>query len=867
MHPLKVERELRGWSQAKVAEVIGTSIRTVMRWELGQALPQPYYREQLCALFGKNARELGLLTDADPQEIVAPLAVLEKSASYLTDHTIPVSLGNSSSLFGRGALLEQLKQRLERGSGQVALQGLPGAGKTTLAVALTQDLDIQEYFKDGILWAGLGSNPDVLGQLARWAKLLDIKPQEVENAASISAWRQALRAAIGKRRMLLVVDDVWRVEDALAMQVGGPNCVHIITTRLPQVGYAFAAEGMVNVAELEETEGIALLARFVPQLVQQDIEGARALVQAVGALPLAITLMGKYLAAQSFAGQPRRLQNAIKLLQDRRQSLQLAVPVTPEELSPGLPEHTPLSLQASIAISEQRLSAEEREALSALAVFPAKPNCFSEEAALAVSGAPEAVLDTLWDAGLLETSGPGRYTLHQTVASYAGQHTGQEARRRMARYMVEYTREHAEDFDSLEQEMVNILAALDCAGELEMEQELFQGVDSLLLFMRVRGLYVKAGHYLKMVLKLAEKTGDTARRINALCYLGSFAELRAEYHLADSYSREGLALARQSGQTYHMSKLLTTLGLVAANRKESSQAQSFFEEGLKMARLTGDKKQLCYLSSYLGRIFRIEGNYLKAYRLYQEGLDLAYQIEHHEGTSCLLSNLAYVTAIFGNFKQAEEYNQEGLQVAERIGHRELLTLHHNIAGILALYQKKYQEARSHFEIALELARYIANQHMICNQLSNLGLSNLNLGNYAQAEAYLMEGINLARTINYPRAHIDMLMCLGGIAEQQENQTRARQLRQEGLGLMNSLDANGMVRYTTREWGELRPNYQQLERETNEFYEILTVNTKIRTDDVNSIEINQVENPVLNWPLHLDLEDQLEGRLLQDSIAI
>src|SRR5215469_7302294 len=60
-HPLKVERELHGWSQAKVAEAVGTNVRTVIRWEQGQSVPYPYYREQLCTLFGKNARELGLV--------------------------------------------------------------------------------------------------------------------------------------------------------------------------------------------------------------------------------------------------------------------------------------------------------------------------------------------------------------------------------------------------------------------------------------------------------------------------------------------------------------------------------------------------------------------------------------------------------------------------------------------------------------------------------------------------------------------------------------------------------------------------------------------------------------------------------------
>ena len=60
-HPLKEARELRGWSQAKVAEAVGTIVRTVSRWEQGKALPYPYYRERLFELFEKNAEQLGFV--------------------------------------------------------------------------------------------------------------------------------------------------------------------------------------------------------------------------------------------------------------------------------------------------------------------------------------------------------------------------------------------------------------------------------------------------------------------------------------------------------------------------------------------------------------------------------------------------------------------------------------------------------------------------------------------------------------------------------------------------------------------------------------------------------------------------------------
>jgi transcriptional regulator with XRE-family HTH domain len=61
---LKQARELRGWSQARVAREIGTDATTVSRWERGLFSPTPYFRERLCALFGKNTEELGLLGNA-----------------------------------------------------------------------------------------------------------------------------------------------------------------------------------------------------------------------------------------------------------------------------------------------------------------------------------------------------------------------------------------------------------------------------------------------------------------------------------------------------------------------------------------------------------------------------------------------------------------------------------------------------------------------------------------------------------------------------------------------------------------------------------------------------------------------------------
>jgi transcriptional regulator with XRE-family HTH domain len=509
-HPLKVEREKRGWSQSKIAEALGTTVRTVSRWEQGIAVPSHYYRAQLCSLFGKNAKQLGLLSSTDEDDIkdeIFSLGMQPSSpphvirGSFLVDPAIPETLGNTSRLLGRSGLLARVKQYLFEGDNLAltALNGLPGIGKTALAVALANDEQVRTRFRHGILWTGLGPHPNVQGLLARWGKLLGIAPKDIENVNSRECWGRALRSAIDTHHLLLVIDDAWTTEDALAFQVGGAQCAHLLTTRLPQVAFTFAEQGAIVVPELGDADGLALLDCFVPQVVQQDPQGARTLVQAVGGLPLALTLMGKYLAAQTFTGQPRRLQAALTQLHDTEQRLHVSMPTAFRERSPCLPSDIPLSLHAAIAVSDQHLSPQAHATLCALSVFSPKLNTFSEEAALAVSQQPVETLDALWDAGLLESSGPERYTLHQTIADYANSqvqditrleaiHPLQNglpnallaAQQRLVNYMLQYVQEceppegARQDYDTLELEATNILTALDIAVTLGMDHELIQ---------------------------------------------------------------------------------------------------------------------------------------------------------------------------------------------------------------------------------------------------------------------------------------------------------------------------------------------------------------------------------------------------------
>jgi len=432
---LRTERRQHGWTQARLAQALGVTTRTVVRWEQGQSVPQPNYRKKLGTLFGKTAQELGLFCDADEmptsntvdlvRAIPHTLAPIRRSdittqAPLLVDPAIAPTLGSTGSLLGQSRLLMQVKAYLLQAEGlpKIALSGLPGIGKTTLATALATDEQVQARFSGGILWAPLGPLPHLLSQLMRWGTLLGVTPSQVKDPESLAAWGQALQWAIGTRPMLLILEDAWTAEDALSLHVGGPQCTHLLTTHQSQVAEAFAQQCSIAVPPLEEADGLALLAQFVPHLIQQDPQGAQSLVRALGCLPLALTLMGKFLASSALADHLWPLQVALMQLQESQEYLRLSMPIASGRCSSSFAEMALRSLYTTIAICVRQLSHEALTALFALTIFPAKPHSFSEEAALVVGQQSKEVLDQLCTTGLLEIWGSRRYSLHQTVVDY-----------------------------------------------------------------------------------------------------------------------------------------------------------------------------------------------------------------------------------------------------------------------------------------------------------------------------------------------------------------------------------------------------------------------------------------------------------------
>ncbi|MEO8417859.1 MAG: NB-ARC domain-containing protein [Methylophilaceae bacterium] len=353
----------------------------------------------------------------------------ERTVPYL----VPC-LPSDHSIVGHEQLLSELKAALFTGKSQ-SLVVLPGVGKTTLAIEAANDKEVLEHFPDGVLWASLGHHPDILGELKRWAWALDVDNEKLAQAQCVKQVSDIVASAIGRRRMLLVVDDVWQYDAAKAFKDLGSHCGHLIISRIPEIAIQFTAGKPTKVRELTSEEGVSLLSQFIPEVVKAEPQAALELAEATGGLPLALTLLGSRLKLASYAGDSERIRDALKALHIEKKRQEAYE--TPEGI-----DNPPTALAAAIELSfsHESLGDEERRALQALSIMRPKPHALSKDLVLEVAGVDKQMLYKLDDVGLIECIPENRYTMQRTIAEYIrGKLSAEELKARYQR-AVDYFR-------------------------------------------------------------------------------------------------------------------------------------------------------------------------------------------------------------------------------------------------------------------------------------------------------------------------------------------------------------------------------------------------------------------------------------------
>ncbi|BAY07666.1 NB-ARC domain-containing protein [Calothrix sp. NIES-2098] len=253
---------------------------------------------------------------------------------------------------------------------RVGVQGMGGIGKTVLATALARDEEVRQAFPDGVLWITLGQTPQILTWQSYLASALGDKQAAFTEVGLAKA---QLRELFAQKACLLILDDIWRLDDATAFDVLGERCQMLITTRDAAIVTGLGGEEY-QLAVLGKQQALELLAKWAnqPEISQSSPHNDVALqvVRECGYLPLALAMVGAMMR-----GKPHhRWQNILEKLR----SADL------EKIKQQFPNYPYPNLLKAIQVSVDDLDEDCQQRYLEFAVFP-------EDTPI-----PEAVLQTFW---------------------------------------------------------------------------------------------------------------------------------------------------------------------------------------------------------------------------------------------------------------------------------------------------------------------------------------------------------------------------------------------------------------------------------------------------------------------------------------
>ncbi len=500
---------------------------------------------------------------------------------------------------GRSQELQQLRALLDRHR-VITICGAGGLGKTRLAVELSHRC--AGMFPDGVVWVSLVG---VVGAAAAdrsiGAAVLHHPSSGIDPIASAAA-------AIGQRRMLLVLDNCEQVSvpcaAAVSRLLGECPSLAIVTTS--RIALHVRAEHVYSVPPLRLLPDGRTLGDAVALFVDRASLGApgwrvsaavdAVVVQVCGrleGLPLAIELAASWIRVLSPQDLLAEITRGINTLSDAGEVVAV--------------RHR--SLQAVLETTWTWLGDAQRDVLARLSVFV---DGFTRQAAEAVAGATLGTLATLSERALIrrvpDDSGATRYHVHELVRVFADQQLGEQDQRGGAEqqhyaFFAQLVGSAQASWDSEDEPAALAMIAVDQGNvEAAVTRAIDRGAATEALAL-AGGLFAywiytapleSRQEILDRALSLPpDEAEDPAVRARALNVAG-YAWLYADRGRAADLFTQALALYRRAGDRLGEAWTLRGLGYVHLVWGELEIADRLNQESLRICQEVGDRAGLAW---------------------------------------------------------------------------------------------------------------------------------------------------------------------------------------------------------------------------------------------------------------------------------
>jgi tetratricopeptide (TPR) repeat protein len=607
-----------------------------------------------------------------------------------------------------------------------------GIGKTELALQYAIVQLQQGQYPAGICWLR-ARDREIATDIVNFAQVhLGLKlPDRLEIDAQVAfCWQWWPEG-----EALVVLDDV---TDYQAIEPylppADPRFKLLITTRL-DLG---STVQKVAIEELDEDSAIALLESLAgAERIRSQLADAQALCKWVGYLPLALELLGRFLARKP----DWSIDRLVKALTEKRLAAKALI-------APASGMTGQLGVAATLELSWRELKEAEQELACVLGMFAIAPIPWS----LVESCQPEVDPDDLEETrddglmarSLLKRVGESRYQLHQIVQEYFRIKLEQRDNRGQAIKSAFW------------QVMVGISKTIDFTPTID----------------RIEMLRESIAHLEEGVRSWIDSITDE----NLIWpYLGieRFYEGQGNYYsFAEHLYRDCFKVARQRLGEEHpdVAMILNNLAELYRSQGKYADAEPLFLSALEMRkRLLGAEHPYVAMSlNNLALLYNSQGKYAEAEPLFLSALEMNKRLlgaEHLE-VATNLNNLAKLYDSQGKYAEAEPLFLSALEMTKRLlgaEHSEVATSLNNLA---ALYdsQGKYAEAEPLFLSALEMQkRLLGVEHpYVATSLSNLALLYNSQGKYAEAEPLLLSVLEMRQRL-LGAEHLDVVTSLNNLA--------------------------------------------------------------------------------------------------------